>query len=262
MHYRHEGQGLSGVTLGARSFELDADGNPVKGVKRHPDIGNNVVIYAGATILGGDTYIGDNCVIGGNVWLTHSVDPCCTVYNDAPALKDQERLSSRCGRSPSVDGSSLTPESPATGKTPCSPKQRSIRSSSVWGRRIQGPGNRQENKARNAVRRSWRREGLSSQFSRRFSHRRTPSRSQIQKSCRPVIAEISEHESRRSRPAGRRSRWAFRLNRRRINPAGKQLYFLRRRRGGDLRTNSRASLPNRHETTGIGDQEPWKDKGN
>jgi serine O-acetyltransferase len=70
-----------GVTLGAKSFEKDENGNPVKGIKRHPNIGNNVVIYAGATILGGDTYIGDNCVIGGNVWLTHSVDEGCTVYN-------------------------------------------------------------------------------------------------------------------------------------------------------------------------------------
>ncbi len=63
-----------GVTLGARSFELDDHGNPIKGIKRHPDIGNHVVIYANATILGGDTIIGDNCVIGGNVWLTHSVE--------------------------------------------------------------------------------------------------------------------------------------------------------------------------------------------
>ena len=63
-----------GVTLGARSFALDDDGNPVKGLKRHPDIGNNVIIYAGATILGGDTCIGNGCVIGGNVWLTHSVE--------------------------------------------------------------------------------------------------------------------------------------------------------------------------------------------
>ena len=62
-----------GVTLGAKSFDLDPDGNPVKGVKRHPDIGNHVIIYAGATILGGQTVIGDGCVIGGNVWLTHSV---------------------------------------------------------------------------------------------------------------------------------------------------------------------------------------------
>ena len=62
-----------GVTLGAKSFELDENGNPVKGIKRHPDIGNHVVIYANATILGGDTVIGDNCVIGGNTWLTRSV---------------------------------------------------------------------------------------------------------------------------------------------------------------------------------------------
>lgn len=62
-----------GVTLGARSFELDENGNPVKKIKRHPDIGSHVVIYANATILGGDTVIGDGCVIGGNTWLTHSV---------------------------------------------------------------------------------------------------------------------------------------------------------------------------------------------
>ena len=69
-----------GVTLGAKSFELDDDGNPVKGIKRHPNIGNNVIIYANATILGGNTYVGDGCVIGGNVWLTHSVEPGKTVY--------------------------------------------------------------------------------------------------------------------------------------------------------------------------------------
>jgi len=68
-----------GVTLGAKSFELDENGNPVKGIKRHPNIGDNVVIYAGATILGGNTYIGDNCTIGGNVWLTHSVEAGRTV---------------------------------------------------------------------------------------------------------------------------------------------------------------------------------------
>lgn len=71
-----------GVTLGAKSFEKDENGNPVKGIKRHPNIGNNVVIYAGATILGGDTYIGDNCVIGGNVWLLESVEANSTVYNN------------------------------------------------------------------------------------------------------------------------------------------------------------------------------------
>lgn len=64
-----------GVTLGAKSFAVQADGTLVKGNKRHPNIGSHVVIYAGATILGGDTFIGDHCVIGGNVWLTHSVEP-------------------------------------------------------------------------------------------------------------------------------------------------------------------------------------------
>ncbi len=61
------------VTLGAKSFEVGEDGTLVKGIKRHPDIGDRVVIYAGATILGGDTQIGNDCVIGGSVWLTHSV---------------------------------------------------------------------------------------------------------------------------------------------------------------------------------------------
>lgn len=69
-----------GVTLGAKSFELDENGNPVKGIKRHPDIGNNCIIYANATILGGNTKIGDGVVVGGNVWLTHSVPAGEVVY--------------------------------------------------------------------------------------------------------------------------------------------------------------------------------------
>lgn len=69
-----------GVTLGAKSFELDDDGNPIKGIKRHPDIGDNTIIYAGATILGGNTKIGKNCIIGGNVWLIHSVPDGEKVY--------------------------------------------------------------------------------------------------------------------------------------------------------------------------------------
>ncbi|MBE6644335.1 MAG: serine acetyltransferase [Ruminococcaceae bacterium] len=72
-----------GVTLGAKSFELDENGNPIKGIKRHPDIGNNCIIYANATILGGNTKIGDGCVIGGNVWLTHSVPAGEVVYYNA-----------------------------------------------------------------------------------------------------------------------------------------------------------------------------------
>ena len=74
-----------GVTLGAKSFDLDDNGMPIKGVKRHPDIGDNVVVYAGATILGGDTSIGNGSVIGGNVWLTHSVPPDSKVYNAQPS---------------------------------------------------------------------------------------------------------------------------------------------------------------------------------
>ena len=69
-----------GVTLGAKSFELDEQGNPVKGIKRHPDIGNNCVIYANATILGGSTKVGDGAIIGANVWVTHSVEPGSIVY--------------------------------------------------------------------------------------------------------------------------------------------------------------------------------------
>ena len=79
-----------GVTLGARSFELDADGNPVKNIKRHPDIGNHVVIYANATILGGDTVIGDHCVIGGNTWLTRSVEAGSVIsYKEGNAGEEQ-----------------------------------------------------------------------------------------------------------------------------------------------------------------------------
>jgi serine O-acetyltransferase len=73
-----------GVTLGALSFAKDAQGRLVKGVKRHPNVEDEVVIYAGATILGGETTIGHHSVIGGNVWLTHSVPPHSTVYNQQP----------------------------------------------------------------------------------------------------------------------------------------------------------------------------------
>ena len=69
-----------GVTLGAKSFEVDQDGNPVKGVKRHPDVDDHVTIYAHATILGGDTRIGAHSVIGGNVWLLESVPPNSIAY--------------------------------------------------------------------------------------------------------------------------------------------------------------------------------------
>jgi serine O-acetyltransferase len=63
-----------GVTLGARSFPVDANGHPIKGIPRHPIVEDGVIIYAGATVLGRIT-IGRDSVIGGNVWLTHSVPP-------------------------------------------------------------------------------------------------------------------------------------------------------------------------------------------
>jgi serine O-acetyltransferase len=58
-----------GVTLGAKSFPLDENGNPIKGIPRHPIVEDDVVIYAGATILGRVT-VGKGSVIGGNVWVT------------------------------------------------------------------------------------------------------------------------------------------------------------------------------------------------
>lgn len=73
-----------GVTLGALSFSKDAQGRPVKGVKRHPDVEDDVTIYSGASILGGNTVIGARSTIGANVWLTHSVPPDSTVYNQQP----------------------------------------------------------------------------------------------------------------------------------------------------------------------------------
>ena len=63
-----------GVTLGAKSFPLDEHGNPIKGIKRHPNLEDDVIVYSGATILG-DITIGAGSVIGGNIWLTHSVPP-------------------------------------------------------------------------------------------------------------------------------------------------------------------------------------------
>jgi serine O-acetyltransferase len=75
-----------GVTLGALSFPKDEMGNIVRNKKRHPTIEDDVVIYAGATVLGGDTLIGKGSIIGGNVWLTHSVPPGTKVLIADPQL--------------------------------------------------------------------------------------------------------------------------------------------------------------------------------
>ncbi len=63
-----------GVTLGAKSFDCDPEGNPIKGIARHPIIGDDVVIYSNASILGRIT-IGNGAVIGGNIWVTEDVAP-------------------------------------------------------------------------------------------------------------------------------------------------------------------------------------------
>ena len=76
-----------GVTLGALSFPRDAEGNLVRNKKRHPTLEDGVVVYANATILGGDTVIGHHAVIGSNVWLTHSVGPNTRVLMEEPTLK-------------------------------------------------------------------------------------------------------------------------------------------------------------------------------
>ena len=72
-----------GVTLGAKSFPLDENGNPIKGIPRHPIVEDNVVIYSGATILGRIT-IGKDSVIGGNVWITRDVPAKSRIIQSFP----------------------------------------------------------------------------------------------------------------------------------------------------------------------------------
>ena len=87
------GQGVKvyqGVTLGALSFPKDDDGNLVRGTKRHPTIEDGVVIYANATILGGQTVLGRGSVIGASVWLTKSVPANTVVTIETPSLRLRE----------------------------------------------------------------------------------------------------------------------------------------------------------------------------
>lgn len=80
-----------GVTLGALSFPRDEQGNIIRGRKRHPTIEEGVVIYANATILGGDTVIGANSAIGASVSLTKSVPPNTLVTVEKPNLRFREK---------------------------------------------------------------------------------------------------------------------------------------------------------------------------
>ncbi len=78
-----------GVTLGARSFVKDGAGHVIKGLKRHPNLGDNVTIYPNSTILGGETVIGSNSTIGANVFLMHSIPP------DSLVIYEEKNLSIR-----------------------------------------------------------------------------------------------------------------------------------------------------------------------
>ena len=79
-----------GVTLGALSFVKDEAGNLVRGNKRHPTIEEGVVVYANATILGGETVVGANSVIGASVSLTKSIGPNTVVTIEKPSLRYRE----------------------------------------------------------------------------------------------------------------------------------------------------------------------------
>ncbi len=76
-----------GVTLGARSFQKDEQGNILKGGQRHPTVEDHVTIYPGSTVLGGETIIGARSTIGGNVFLMHSVPPDSLVIYEETQLK-------------------------------------------------------------------------------------------------------------------------------------------------------------------------------
>jgi serine O-acetyltransferase len=79
------------VTLGALSFPRDEKtGEIVRNAKRHPTIENNVVIYANATILGGETTIGHHAVIGSSAWITRTIAPYTTVTIENPRLRFRE----------------------------------------------------------------------------------------------------------------------------------------------------------------------------
>jgi serine O-acetyltransferase len=75
-----------GVTLGALSFPRDEEGKLLRNRKRHPTLEDDVVVYANATILGGDTVIGHHSVIGSSVWLPNSVEPYSVVVLEKPRL--------------------------------------------------------------------------------------------------------------------------------------------------------------------------------
>ena len=99
-----------GVTLGAKSFETDEHGQPIKGVKRHPDIGDHVTIYAHATILGGDTTVGAHSIVGSNVWLMKSIpaDSVALFKGDSVVVRSRHKNETLVGHG--ANGPSSVPE--------------------------------------------------------------------------------------------------------------------------------------------------------
>lgn len=102
------------VTIGALSFQRSGDGALVRGGKRHPTIEDNVVLYAGCTILGGGTTIGKGSVIGGNVWITQSVDPQTIITFDVN--EDCYRIKLRKAKGLSQEGSDCEQKEPVVRK--------------------------------------------------------------------------------------------------------------------------------------------------
>jgi len=80
-----------GVTLGAKSVPKGEKMDLIRSAKRHPTIEDDVTIYPGATLLGGETVVGKGSTIGGNVWLTHSVPPNSVVMIEDPGLVVAEK---------------------------------------------------------------------------------------------------------------------------------------------------------------------------
>ncbi len=84
-----------GVTLGSRSFLKDEAGHVIKGLKRHPNLCDNVTIYPNSTILGGDTVIGANSTIGANVFLMHSIPPDSLVIYEEKQLSIKSKVAAK-----------------------------------------------------------------------------------------------------------------------------------------------------------------------
>lgn len=98
-----------GVTLGALSMPRDAQGNLIRGTKRHPTVEDDVTIYANATVLGGDTVLGRGAVVGGSVFITRSVPEGYRVALEAPKLRVATP------RAKPGDGAPSAPPGPAPG---------------------------------------------------------------------------------------------------------------------------------------------------